>query len=237
MLSVTVRRQMAQRRSLAEVQENVEYLANLPRITSLLIQGIDITEPEQDGLLYNYSATIRYKSKENAKSERIRKDKDIMITRIRRACEHKRWGRAMWWIEGEAPIDGKSVAPVISQGTEDYSTNGVSFSNPVQATLEQRRTFSPNLPEDDVIQANAEKFNMVSDATRLKVMLILAHQERNVTELCEDLGSQSQPAVSHHLAILRHARLAEQRRDGKHNYYNLTDEGLELAVLVGQLFD
>ena len=48
----------------------------------------------------------------------------------------------------------------------------------------------------------AEKFGKASDPSRLKIMLVLAQQDRNVTELCGDLGSQSQPAVSHHLAIL-----------------------------------
>jgi ArsR family transcriptional regulator len=32
---------------------------------------------------------------------------------------------------------------------------------------------------------------------------------------------QSQPAVSHHLALLRLAGLIEMRRDGKHNFYRL----------------
>jgi ArsR family transcriptional regulator len=32
---------------------------------------------------------------------------------------------------------------------------------------------------------------------------------------------QSQPAVSHHLALLRVAGIIECRRDGKHNFYHL----------------
>jgi ArsR family transcriptional regulator len=38
--------------------------------------------------------------------------------------------------------------------------------------------------------------------------------------LCNLLG-QSQPAVSHHLALLRVAGLIEPRRAGKHNYYRI----------------
>ena len=38
MLNVSVGRQMTQRRSLDEVRENIEYLANLPRSTSLRIE-------------------------------------------------------------------------------------------------------------------------------------------------------------------------------------------------------
>ena len=44
-----------------------------------------------------------------------------------------------------------------------------------------------------------------------------------------------QPAVSHHLALLRHGRLIEPRRMGKHNYYYLTDAGRELAEVVNAI--
>ena len=71
----------------------------------------------------------------------------------------------------------------------------------------------------------------VSDATRLQVILILAEGERHVGALCDHLG-QSQPAVSHHLALLRHGRLIEPRRSGKHNFYYLTEAGRELAQVV-----
>ena len=50
----------------------------------------------------------------------------------------------------------------------------------------------------------------VSDPTRLQVILILSEGERHVGALCAQL-SQSQPAVSHHLALLaarRHHRPA-----------------------------
>jgi DNA-binding transcriptional ArsR family regulator len=65
--------------------------------------------------------------------------------------------------------------------------------------------------------------------------MLLSDKERNVTEICSDLGSQSQPAVSHHLALLRHGRLIEPRRSGKHNYYYLTEQGRELAKVVNNL--
>jgi len=65
--------------------------------------------------------------------------------------------------------------------------------------------------------------------------MLLSECERNVSELCTDLGTQSQPAVSHHLALLRHGRLIEPRRSGKHNYYALTEAGRELAEVVDHI--
>lgn len=64
-------------------------------------------------------------------------------------------------------------------------------------------------------------FKLLSDETRLRILLYLAREgELHVTALCDKLG-QSQPAVSHHLALLRVAGLIEARRDGKHNYYSV----------------
>ena len=71
----------------------------------------------------------------------------------------------------------------------------------------------------------------VSDPTRLQVILILADGERHVGALCEQL-SQSQPAVSHHLALLRHGGIITPRRAGKNNFYSLTDIGGELSKVV-----
>ncbi len=82
------------------------------------------------------------------------------------------------------------------------------------------------------IRRVAELLKQVSDPTRLQVLMLLSEKERNVSELCSDLGTQSQPAVSHHLALLRHGRLIEPRRSGQHNFYALTDAGRELAQVV-----
>jgi DNA-binding transcriptional ArsR family regulator len=74
----------------------------------------------------------------------------------------------------------------------------------------------------------------VSDPTRLQVILILADGERHVGALCDQL-SQSQPAVSHHLALLRHGGVIAPRRQGKNNFYSLTETGSELARVVKHL--
>jgi DNA-binding transcriptional ArsR family regulator len=74
----------------------------------------------------------------------------------------------------------------------------------------------------------------VSDPTRLQVILILTEGERHVGALCAQL-SQSQPAVSHHLALLRHGGIIAPRRQGKNNFYSLTESGADLARVVKKL--
>jgi DNA-binding transcriptional ArsR family regulator len=71
----------------------------------------------------------------------------------------------------------------------------------------------------------------VSDPTRLQFILILSGGEQHVGSLCEQL-SQSQPAVSHHLALLRHGGVITPRRHGKNNFYSLTDKGKDLSKIV-----
>ena len=76
----------------------------------------------------------------------------------------------------------------------------------------------------------AEIFRLLSDETRLKVLaLLMPGGELNVRTLCEQL-EQSQPAVSHHLALLRTKGLIRIRREGKHNYYHLVPDRLNALL-------
>lgn len=78
----------------------------------------------------------------------------------------------------------------------------------------------------------ATVLKQAADATRLQILTLLSDGEMNVGELCRATGQISQPAVSHHLALLRHSRLAQFRRSGKNSVYSLTDEGRRLADAV-----
>jgi ArsR family transcriptional regulator len=81
--------------------------------------------------------------------------------------------------------------------------------------------------EDAVARDLVQLFKLFSDETRLKIMASLFQAgELHVRALCELIG-QSQPAVSHHLGLLRSAGLVDARRSGKHNYYRLLPERLE----------
>jgi ArsR family transcriptional regulator, arsenate/arsenite/antimonite-responsive transcriptional repressor len=78
----------------------------------------------------------------------------------------------------------------------------------------------PSLP-DDVAVDLVKLFKLFADETRLRILYFLMQREElNVRALC-GLLKQSQPAVSHHLALLRVAGLIECRRDGKHNFYRI----------------
>ena len=74
---------------------------------------------------------------------------------------------------------------------------------------------------DATIHRLTDVFKILADKSRLKILLALAQNgEMHVSALCELLG-QSQPAVSHHLTLMRMTGLVGFRRDGKHNFYHL----------------
>jgi len=80
----------------------------------------------------------------------------------------------------------------------------------------------------------AQVFKLLADESRLKILLALAQDgELHVSALCELLGQQ-QPAVSHHLTLLRMTGLVGYRRAGKHNFYRL-ESGL-VRDLLEQFF-
>lgn len=86
---------------------------------------------------------------------------------------------------------------------------------------------SPVTNDQDLEQLTS-LFRLLSDKTRLNILLILAMGERNVTSLCEALHLP-QPTVSHHLGLLRMHNVISNRRDGKQVYYSLNSR-----VGVGQ---
>jgi len=65
-----------------------------------------------------------------------------------------------------------------------------------------------------------ELFRLLSDKTRLNILMLLADGERNVGSLC-DLLKLPQPTVSHHLGLLRMRNLISNQRRGKSVFYRL----------------
>lgn len=84
---------------------------------------------------------------------------------------------------------------------------------------------------DDAVAKDLVKlFKLLADETRLRILYFLMQEgELNVRSLCQRLG-QSQPAVSHHLALLRVDGLIEARRDGKHNFYRILPEKFQKTI-------
>ncbi len=66
----------------------------------------------------------------------------------------------------------------------------------------------------------AQLMQMLSDETRLNLVLWLAQGEANVSELCAEF-KLPQNTISHHLGLLRVAGLVQSRRQGRQVYYSI----------------
>lgn len=69
-------------------------------------------------------------------------------------------------------------------------------------------------------------FKALADETRLSIVRYLLEQELCVCEIM-DLLKMSQPAVSHHLRILKQAGVVKDRRDGKWIYYAIDNDNMQ----------
>ncbi len=85
------------------------------------------------------------------------------------------------------------------------------------------------LPESQDIQELSETFKVLSDPTRLKIVLALANEEMCVCDLAA-LINISVSAISHQLRLLRSMRLVSYRKEGKMVYYRLDDDHVENLI-------
>ncbi len=79
-----------------------------------------------------------------------------------------------------------------------------------------------DLPPDQVDLA-VEVFRMLADATRVRILWALLHQEMSVGDLAARVA-KAPASVSQHLAKLRMARLVRTRREGTTIFYRLDND-------------
>lgn len=77
-------------------------------------------------------------------------------------------------------------------------------------------------PQLESIADLCDLFKLLSDPTRLEILMQLSQGEFTVTEICESLNLP-QPTVSHHLGLLRMGRCIVNKRNGKNVIYSLSE--------------
>ena len=91
----------------------------------------------------------------------------------------------------------------------------------------QRRTLSP-----EAIDMIAERFRILGEPVRIRIIQSLESGEKNVSELVAAVGS-TQPNVSKHLRILQEAGVVSRRQNGNLAYYAIADPSvIELCDAV-----
>jgi DNA-binding transcriptional ArsR family regulator len=82
---------------------------------------------------------------------------------------------------------------------------------------------------DDHAVALADLFRLLGDASRLRIVVACLRAPLSVTEIAERLGL-SVSLVSHHLRLLKGARLVRAERQGKQVFYGADDEHVRRMV-------
>ena len=86
----------------------------------------------------------------------------------------------------------------------------------------------------ETIRRLAAVFKLLADRSRLRIVLALARNGPMHVSALVKMLAQTQPAVSHHLALMREEGLLGRDRSGKHNYYYLASDFV--ACLLEQFF-
>jgi ArsR family transcriptional regulator len=97
----------------------------------------------------------------------------------------------------------------------------------LMAARRQRRNLSP-----EAIEMIAERFRILGEPVRIRIIQTLESGEKNVSELVAEVGS-TQPNVSKHLRILQESGVVSRRQDGNLVYYAIADPSvIELCDAV-----
>jgi DNA-binding transcriptional ArsR family regulator len=96
---------------------------------------------------------------------------------------------------------------------------------------EKIRSARKALGNPEHVLSLSETFKVLSDPTRLKIVLALAKEELCVFDIAELLGI-TESAVSHQLRLLKTLRLVKYRKNGKMVFYSLDDEHIEDLIRI-----
>ncbi len=97
---------------------------------------------------------------------------------------------------------------------------------------ERINSIRANMKSQEIINSLSETFSVLSDPTRLKIVLALSDAELCVCDIA-NLLSMSNSAISHQLRILRNLRLVKYEKRGKMVYYSLDDFHIENLIGEG----
>ena len=83
----------------------------------------------------------------------------------------------------------------------------------------------------------AETFGLLSDATRLGIVLCCLNKRNSAGEISKKLEI-SPSLASHHLRLLRAGRMLKSDREGKQVFYQISDDCVReiLNIMVNHLF-
>ncbi len=88
------------------------------------------------------------------------------------------------------------------------------------------------LPTNDILYDLSSFFSAFSDATRIKIILVLCMRELCVNDIAY-LTGMKQSTISHQLRILKNIEIVDTRRLGKIIFYSLKSKYVEDLMNIG----
>lgn len=86
------------------------------------------------------------------------------------------------------------------------------------------------LPEGNgLVEQLADLFRLMGDPTRLRIIMVCLQDPISVSDIVTQL-ELSQPLVSHHLRLLKAARIVRSERRGKQIFYVADDDHVRCVI-------
>lgn len=90
-----------------------------------------------------------------------------------------------------------------------------------------------NMPSDENIARVCNTFRIISEPSRMRIVLALLQGEMCVYHIVEACGG-TQSAVSHQLRVLKDNRVIKSRREGQNILYSIADKHIVEIVKLSE---
>ncbi len=95
--------------------------------------------------------------------------------------------------------------------------------------MQQLKPFSPVTQSEEALAHVADLFRLMGDASRLRIIVTCLSEPISVGDIAARLDL-SPSLVSHHLRLLRAARVLKAERRGKQMFYTACDDHIECVI-------
>jgi DNA-binding transcriptional ArsR family regulator len=87
-----------------------------------------------------------------------------------------------------------------------------------------------NMP-DEMLEAVSNRFKLLSEPMRLKILRTLCDGERTVQEIVNEVNA-SQANISKHLALMHDNGVVNRRKEGLKCYYRISDDSIVYSCFL-----
>lgn len=95
---------------------------------------------------------------------------------------------------------------------------------------EDVKKWNLNMP-DEMLDAVSNRFKLLAEPMRLKILRILCEREHTVQEIVKKINA-SQANISKHLTLMHDNGLVTRRKEGLKCYYHISDESIIYACYL-----